>query len=65
MSKTAGRWVVYELKNGQFVYLSKFFKSKKEAENERTKLAKSQIRRRGPKRYGPAPGIGLVKTQSE
>lgn len=61
MSKIVGRWVVYELKNGEFLYLSKLFKTKREAEDARSKLTKSQAGRRGRKASGTGPGVGFIK----
>jgi len=39
MGKTAGRWVLYEHKDGEFVLLSKPLKTKKEAEEKSQKLS--------------------------
>jgi hypothetical protein len=38
MTKTVGRWVLYEHKDGEFIFLSKPVKTKEEAEQERLKL---------------------------
>jgi hypothetical protein len=38
MPKPSGCWVVYEKRGVEFVYLSKLFKTKGEAENERQRL---------------------------
>src|SRR5215467_10137988 len=37
-AKTRGRWVVYERREGKFVFLSKLFATRKQAERERLKL---------------------------
>jgi uncharacterized protein YegP (UPF0339 family) len=39
MSKgTKGRWVVYERRNGEFIFLSRLFTTRAQAEKEREKL---------------------------
>jgi hypothetical protein len=37
----SGRWVVYEKRGIEFVHLSKPFKTKREADNERERLQKA------------------------
>jgi hypothetical protein len=36
--RTKGRWVVYERRNGEFIFLSRLFTTKARAEKERDKL---------------------------
>jgi hypothetical protein len=36
--RTKGRWVVYERRNGEFVFLSRLFATRAQAEKEREKL---------------------------
>jgi hypothetical protein len=38
MGKIRGRWVLYEYKDGEFIHVSKLLKTKKEAEQQRSKL---------------------------
>jgi hypothetical protein len=53
MKKPAGRWVVYERQDGQFVFLSKPHKTKQKAEQERTKFHTKYPR--------AAIGVGFVR----
>jgi hypothetical protein len=53
--KKTGRWVVYERREGEFVFLSKLLKTKKEAEKERLRL-KDRLEHR---RF--AIGVGFVQ----
>jgi hypothetical protein len=53
--KKAGRWVVYERREGEFVFLSKLLKTRKEAEKERLRL-KDRLEHR---RF--AIGVGFVQ----
>ncbi len=41
MSNTRGRWVVYERRDGEFVHVSKGFKTRTKAEKERERLQQS------------------------
>jgi hypothetical protein len=52
--KKSGRWVVYERREGEFAFLSKPFKTKKEAEKERLRLTERPEYRRS------SIGIGFV-----
>jgi hypothetical protein len=52
MKKRVGRWVVYERQNGEFIHLSKPFKTKAQAEKERAKFDKKYPR--------AAIGVGFV-----
>ena len=36
-----GRWVVYERRNGEFVFLSRLFATRAEADEERQKLTRT------------------------
>jgi hypothetical protein len=36
--RTKGRWVVYERRNGEFIFLSRLFTTRAQAEKERDKL---------------------------
>jgi hypothetical protein len=54
--KKTGRWVVYERREGEFVFLSKLLKTKKEAEKERLRLKDRLEHRRS------AIGVGFVQT---
>jgi hypothetical protein len=53
MPKSKSGWVVYERQNGEFVHLSKPFKTKEEAEREREKFDKKYPR--------AAIGVGFVR----
>jgi len=52
MAKPVGRWVVYERKGGEFVYLSKPLRTRKEAEALRQKLHEKYPR--------DAIGVGFI-----
>jgi hypothetical protein len=54
MSKIASGWVVYERQNGEFIRLSKPFKTKELAEKERAKFEKRYPR--------AAIGVGFVRS---
>lgn len=54
MLKTSGRWVVYERRDGEFVHLSKKFRTRREAEDERLRLQQAMNSRR------KALGVGFV-----
>jgi hypothetical protein len=54
MPKTTSGWVVYERQNGEFIRLSKPFKTKEQAEKERAKFAKRYPR--------AAIGVGFVRS---
>jgi len=49
-----GRWVVYERREGKFVFLSKPFRTKAQAEKERNKLKAL------PEYTGFSIGVGFV-----
>jgi len=53
--KKTGRWVVYERREGEFVFLSKLLKTRKAAEKERLKLKERLGHRRS------AIGVGFVQ----
>jgi hypothetical protein len=55
MANTTG-WVVYERRDGEFIFLSKSFKTKKRAEQERTKLSAHPAYERA------SIGVGFVRT---
>ena len=55
MANTTG-WVVYKHAEGEFIFLSKPFKTKKRAEQERTKLSSDPVYERA------AIGVGFVRT---
>jgi hypothetical protein len=55
MTKTVGRWLVYERKNGEFVFLSKPLKTKEEADKERLKL------KARPGENRSAIGVGFIR----
>jgi hypothetical protein len=40
-NRTKGRWVVYERRNEEFIFLSRFFTTRAQAEKEREKLKAS------------------------
>lgn len=46
MTKTSGRWVVYEKRGVEYVHLSKGFQTKQEAEKERERLQQNLKSRR-------------------
>jgi len=54
-SKTTGRWVVYKRQEAAFIYLSKPFRTKEQAEKERAKL---KVR---PEYRKSAIGVGFVR----
>ncbi len=54
MTKTRGRWVVYERRDGEFVHVSKGFKTKAKAEQERDRLQQLSNSKRN------ALGVGFV-----
>jgi hypothetical protein len=54
MKKAKGRWVVYERQEGEFVFLSKPLKTRKQAEQERLKFHAKYPR--------AAIGVGFVRT---
>ena len=56
VAKKSGRWVVYERREGEFVFLSKLLKSRKEAEKERLRLKERLQHKRS------AIGVGFVQT---
>ena len=56
IAKKSGRWVVYERREGEFVFLSKLLKTRKEAEKERLRLKERLEHKRS------AIGVGLVQT---
>ena len=41
VKRTKGRWVVYERRNGEFIFLSRLFATRAQAEKERDKLKAS------------------------
>jgi hypothetical protein len=55
MSNT-GRWLVYNRADGEFIFLSKPFKTKERADRERTKL------RVDPEYARASVGVGFVRT---
>ena len=56
IAKKSGRWVVYERREGEFVFLSKLVKTRKEAEKERLRLIERLEHKRS------AIGVGFVQT---
>jgi len=56
VAKKSGRWVVYERREGEFVFLSKLLKTRKEAEKERLRLKERLQHKRS------AIGVGFVQT---
>jgi hypothetical protein len=56
MTKTKGRWVVYEKRGVEFVHVSKRFKTKQEAEKERERL------QQGLKSRRKMLGVGFVRS---
>ena len=56
VAKKSGRWVVYERREGEFVFLSKLLKTRKEAEKERLRLKERLQGKRS------AIGVGFVQT---
>jgi hypothetical protein len=54
MVQTSG-WVIYERRDGEFIFLSKPFKTRKQAEQERTRLNAR------PERKRAAIGVGFVR----
>lgn len=55
MTKTTGRWVVYERRGAEFAYVSKKFKTRREAENKRQRLQQILNSKR------KVLGVGLVR----
>lgn len=55
-AKKSGRWVVYERRENEFVFLSKLLKTRKEAEKERLRLKERKEHRRS------SFGVGFVQT---
>jgi len=55
VAKKSGRWVVYERREGEFVFLSKLLKTRKEAEKERLRLKERLQGKRS------AIGVGFVQ----
>ena len=55
MTKSTGHWVVYEKRGVEYVYVSKRFETKQEAEKERERLHQNlEVRRK-------ALGVGFVR----
>jgi hypothetical protein len=52
----SGGWVVYVRRNGEFIFLTKFLKTKKVAEKERQRLEERQEHR------ASSIGVGFVRT---
>jgi len=57
VAKKSGRWVVYERREGEFVFLSKLLKTRKEAEKERLRLKERLHHKRS------ALGVAFVQTR--
>jgi hypothetical protein len=55
VARKKGRWVVYERREGEFVFLSKLLKTRKEAEKERLRLKDRLEHKRS------AIGVGFVQ----
>jgi hypothetical protein len=55
MAKSSGRWVVYEKRGVEFVYLSRPFKTRLAAEAERSRLQQQSKSRRKPL------GVGFIR----
>jgi hypothetical protein len=53
---TTGKWVVYKQAEGEFILLSKPFKTKERAERERAKLSTH------PEYARASVGVGFVRT---
>jgi hypothetical protein len=56
MTKTSGRWVVYEKRGVEFVHVSKAFKTQQEAEKERERLQQALKSKR------KVLGVGFVRS---
>jgi len=52
---TTGKWVVYKQAEGEFIFLSKPFKTRERAERERTKLSAQ------PEYERASVGVGFVR----
>jgi hypothetical protein len=53
--KTSRRWVLYERREGKFLHLSKLFKTRKQAEQERLKLSAR------PEYARSSIGVGFIR----
>ena len=51
--RTTGRWVVYERRDGEFIFLSRLFATRAQAEKERDKL-------KGTFTYKVSLGVGAI-----
>ena len=54
-NRIKGRWVVYERRNGEFIFLSRLFTTRAQAEKGRDKLKATFIYKR------VSLGVGVVK----
>ena len=62
MGATGGRWVVYEKRGIEYVHISKWFKTKREAEKERERLQQAlNSKRKVPRTEVKANPLGTMQ----